>query len=289
MRLTGIRARRRQPGLRPQHLAAVEAAIEGPAQGRVGERLTFTLQATNTGNVPLTNVRVVGFHDRSLYPRRASTGYDAQALTRGELLWITPQLMPGETVTRQAELECVKDSASGWGRVFVETAENVRSSVKEAKIVIQPAVQKPSGPKEPPPRIETPRETPPEKIVGELKVSIADRQDPISVNGTMTYIVVVENGRNVGDKNVVLTVVLPPGLEFVNLRGPVSARAISPDGRTVEAEPVKEMRPGEMLNPFFIEVKGTRIGKHVIKVRVDSFRSSSPAEAEEDTTVNVSG
>jgi uncharacterized repeat protein (TIGR01451 family) len=170
----------------------------------------------------------------------------------------------------------------------VETSENVRA-VKELKVVIQPAVQKPAGPKEPPPRIEAPSETPPEKIVGELKVSIADRQDPISVNGTTTYIVAVENGRNVGDKNVVLTVVLPPGLEFVNLRGPVSARAISPDGRTVEAEPVKEMRPGEMLNPFFIEVKGTRIGKHIIKVRVDSFRSSSPAEAEEDTTVNVSG
>lgn len=273
---------------RPEPKPAVEAAIEGPAQAKIGERVTFTLQATNTGNVPLTNVRVVGFHDRSLYPRRASTGYDAQALTRGELLWLTPRLMPGETVTRQAELECVKDSASSWCRVFVETGENVRA-VKEVKLVVQPAAPKPAGPKEPPPRIEPPRETPPEKIVGELKVSIADRQDPISVNGTTTYIVAVENGRNVGDKNVVLTVLLPPGLEFVNLRGPVSARAISPDGRTVEAEPVKEMRPGEMLNPFFIEVKGARIGKHILKVRVDSFRSSSPAEAEEDTTVNVSG
>jgi len=161
--------------------------------------------------------------------------------------------------------------------------------VTEKKIVIQPVPQKPAGPKEPPPRIEPPRETPPAKIVGELKVSIADRQDPITVNGTTTYIVVIENGRNVEDKNVVLSVLLPPGLEFVNLRGPVSARAISPDGRTVEAEAVKEMRPGEMLNPFFVEVKGTRIGKHIIKLRVDSFRSTSPVEAEEDTTVNVSG
>ena len=273
---------------KPEAKPAVEAVIEGPAQATVGQRVTFTLQATNTGNVPLTNVRIVGFHDRSLYPRQASTGYDPQALTRGELLWITPRLMPGETVTRQAELECVKDSAAAWCRAFVETAENVRS-VTEKKIVIQPVPQKPEGPKEPPPRIEPPRETPPAKIAGELKVSIADRQDPITVNGTTTYIVVIENGRNVEDKNVVLSVLLPPGLEFVNLRGPVSARAISPDGRTVEAEAVKEMRPGEMLNPFFVEVKGTRIGKHIVKVRVDSFRSTSPAEAEEDTTVNVSG
>jgi hypothetical protein len=49
------------------------------------------------------------------------------------------------------------------------------------------------------------------------------------------------------------------------------------------------MRPGEMLNPLYLEVKATRIGKQIVKVRVDSFRSSAPVEADEDTTVNISG
>jgi len=122
-----------------------------------------------------------------------------------------------------------------------------------------------------------------------LKVSIAGRQNPVLVNGTVSYIIMVENGRNVADKNIRLTLVLPPGMDFVKLNGPVTARTSSPDGRTIEVEPVKEMRPGEMLNPFYLEVKATRIGKHIVKVRVDSFRSSTPVEAEEDTTVNVSG
>ena len=71
--------------------------------------------------------------------------------------------------------------------------------------------------------------------MGDLKVSIADRQDPISVNGTTTYIILVQNGRNVTDKNVAVSLLLPPGMEFVKINGPVGYKTISPDGRTVEA------------------------------------------------------
>ena len=275
----------------PETKPAVEATIECPTQSRVGERIVVTMRVTNTGNVPLTNVRVVGFYDRSLYPRAASVGYDEQALTRGELLWVTPRLMPGEVLARQAGLDCVKDSPSAWCRVFVETAENVRS-VQEAKLAIQAApeaAKPPAGPREPPPKIQEPSEPPAAKIVGQLDVSIADRQDPISLNGTTTYIILVQNGRNVADKNVTVSLLLPPGLEFVKISGPVREKKFSPDGRTVELEPIKEMRPGETLNPFFVEVKGTRIGKHIVQVRVQSFRSTTPVEADEDTTVNVSG
>jgi hypothetical protein len=78
-------------------------------------------------------------------------------------------------------------------------------------------------------------------------------------------------------------------MEFVKLSGPVGARARSEDGRTIEVQAIAELRAGETLNPFFIEVRGARIGKHTVKVRVDSFRSVQPVEAQEDTTVNVSG
>ena len=275
---------------RPEPRPAVEASIEAPAQARVGQRITVTMRVANTGNIPLTNVRVIGFYDRSLYPREASTGYDPQALTRGELVWFTPQLMPGESLTRQVRLECVKDSPTSWCRVFVEAAENVRA-VQESKLVIEPAVavRPPPGPVEPPPRIQEPREPAPEKIVGELKVSIAGRQNPVTVNSSVSYIIVVENGRNVGDKNVRITLELPPGMEYVRLNGPVGARTISPDGRTIEIETIKEMRPGEMLNPFYLEVRATRIGVYSVKARVDSFRSTAPLESDTSTTVNSAG
>jgi uncharacterized repeat protein (TIGR01451 family) len=276
----------------PEPKPDVEVTINGPDSGQVGDQLTFSFRITNTGNVPLTNIRIVNTREISMYPRAASGGFDADALTRGEIIWNQPRLLPGESISREAKYECMKESASTWCRLFVESAEGVRS-IKETVTQILPNRRKPIGPTEPPPRIEEPREAEaaaePSQITGDLKVSVGDRQDPIQIDGTTTYIVVIENGRNVADKNVTLTILLPPGMEFVKINGPVGARGISPDGRTVEVTQVKEMRPNETLNPFYIEVRGRQIGKHVIKARVQSFRSPQGVEAETDTTVNVSG
>ena len=120
-------------------------------------------------------------------------------------------------------------------------------------------------------------------------MQVADRKNPIALNETTTYIIVIENTRNVSDKNVRLTITLPPGMEFVKLSGPVGARGQSPDGRTIEVAEIAELRAGEALKAFYVEARGVRIGKHTLKVRVDSFRSPQAVEASKDTTVNIAG
>jgi hypothetical protein len=264
--------------------------IEGPSQGQVGDQLTLVFRVTNTGNVPLTNVRVVNTREPSIHPRAASGGFDVEALARGEIIWNQWQLLPGQFIIREAKYECLKEAAAAWCRVFVESAEGVRS-VKEINLRITPGRREPAGPAESPPRIEEPSETgaEPSQITGDLKVSIADREDPIQLNGTTTYIIVIENGRNVPDKNIALSILLPPGLEYAKLNGPVGAKSLIEDGRVVEAMQIKEMRARETLNPFFLEVRGRQIGNHVIKARVRSLRSPQGVEAETDTTVNISG
>jgi uncharacterized repeat protein (TIGR01451 family) len=270
---------------KPQPKPSLDLAIEGPAQGRVGEQLVYVIKVTNTGNVPLTGVRIANTFDASLDPRRASPGFDHDALLKREILWVVNRLGPGETVTREAKHECIQESAAAWCRVNVETSEGLRT-VKETTTTILPAPRKPAVPKEPPPKIEEPAKPQPSQIRGELKIAIACLQDPIQINTTTTYIVAIENGRNVSDQNVTLTVLLPLGLEFVKVNGPVVAAGNSPDGRTVQMTPIKEVRAGEKLNPFYIEVRGVRIGKHTLRVRADSRQSPQAVEAQEDTTVN---
>jgi len=124
------------------------------------------------------------------------------------------------------------------------------------------------------------------RIVGKLEVLIADCDDPIAIDTTTTYIVSIENGRNVTDRNVTITIHLPVGMEFVKLSGPVGGRSKSEDGRTIEVTPVARIRAGETLSPFRIEVRGIRIGKHTVRVKVNSLRSAEPVITEEDTVVD---
>lgn len=270
----------------------LRVTIDGPEQSRVGQLVKYTMRVANTGEATLTNVRIVSTYDASLFPKNATPGYDAGALrTRREFIWPIARLAPGEAESLAVEYECQSEAAAAWCRVSAEAAEGVRK-VADAHTKILPRRQLPAPPAEPPPRIpEPPPPKPKGQVTGELKVSIRDLKDPIAVGTTTTYMVVIENNRNVADRNVKLTVHVPAGMEFVKLSGPVAARSQSQDGRTVEVTPIAELRAGESLNrkPFYIEVRGVTVGKYTMKVSVDSLQSAQPVEAQVDTTVNKSG
>jgi hypothetical protein len=75
----------------------------------------------------------------------------------------------------------------------------------------------------------------------------------------------------------------------VKLNGPLGLPLRSSgDGRTIQLTPIAELRQGETIRLSF-EARGRQIGKHTVKVTVDSYRSAKPVVAETDTTVNVSG
>lgn len=275
-------------GTQPQAAPRLDVTIQGPLQGRVGQAVTYTMQITNAGSTPLTQIRIVNTYEPSLYPKEASKGFDLNALRRGELVWTVERLEPGQTLNRQSMYECLRAATAAWSRVTVETAEQVRVT-RETTTQILPPEAAPRPPATPPAEAQAAPQEKPRDVTGELRVSIADTRDPIAINAETTYIISIENARNVSDRKLAITITLPPGLEYVRLNGPVAPRSLSPDRRTIEVTEIAEVRAGERLNPFYLEVRGTRIGKHTVQVRVDSFRSAAPVEAFEDTTVNISG
>ena len=99
------------------------------------------------------------------------------------------------------------------------------------------------------------------------------------------YVISIKNQRTVADQNVVLTVELPAGLKFASLTGPGDRRNVSPDGKTIQVNPIQEVRPGETLPPFHLEATGQLPGEQVLKVTVTSRLSPQGVTAQETTTV----
>jgi uncharacterized repeat protein (TIGR01451 family) len=271
-----------QPPAQPQLQAAVRATIDGPDESRVGQEVTYTMRVTNTGAAPLTNVRIVNTAHLSLSPREASAGYDERAARQGQLVWLVQQLPSGESATREAKYECEREASAAWCRLSVDTAETRSTAEKVTRI------RPKRSPRTEDSEVRPPVEKQPESVTGELRVSLADAQDPIAVNATVTYYLAVENARNVSDRRVAITIVLPPGLDFVKLNRPEGLQSRSGDGRMIQLTPIAELRQGETIRLSF-EARGRQIGKHTVKVTVDSYRSAKPAVAETDTTVTVSG
>jgi hypothetical protein len=118
-------------------------------------------------------------------------------------------------------------------------------------------------------------------------VSIRELADPIMVGGKTTYIVEILNDRNVSDRDVTLKLEIPDGMQFATSRGPTEIVGVSQDGRSLEMKPVEEIRAGEVLATYQIEVTGAKPGKYKVRATVASVRSPAGVSVEAETTVNA--
>jgi hypothetical protein len=122
---------------------------------------------------------------------------------------------------------------------------------------------------------------------GQLRLRIVELGGPIRVGEATNYELLITNDRSVSDYNVVLRVELPDGLKFVGLAGIVAGRKVSPDGRTIEVSPIKEIRAGETHPPFQLSTTGVQIGEHKISISVTSQLSPQGVTAENTTSVTA--
>jgi uncharacterized repeat protein (TIGR01451 family) len=267
--------------------ARLELNVKGPKQLAAGQEGEYLVEITNVGDLPAQRVRIVADYGPHLKPTVA-TGGKQRETGPTFLAWQVDRLEAGETITRQ-----VNGIAEGSGAVSVrfevtaernlhELAEVVttvgRASSARPPLLNEPSLNDPNAPPQPSAGANA-------AAAGELKLTIAQANGRIAKGGKTALIILVHNDRPAADENVALTFLLPAGLRFEKMTGPTDVRHVSPDGRTIETQPVATMRAGERLTEYRLEVTGLLPGEQTLEVTARSAGTSSPAAAR--ATVSV--
>lgn len=266
---------------------------------RVGDPVGFTMEILNAGQTPVTNLRIVASSSASLQQSQMTDADIAQR--HAPVTWVVINLAPGQKVTKQLLAACLQPDARACTQMTV-SSDQTRPDVKEACVAIQPQQAAPApipgvgpgvnpipagpNPVGPNPVGPGPVGPAPVAVAGQLKLEINEQGDSIRLGRVFFYEVKVTNGRNVPDKNVAVTLILPDGVTYSKLFSPPGLGILraSPDGRTLELTPITELRAGEAVS-FRLDVTATKAGQHNFQAVAKSQQQPAPITAKEGTTI----
>jgi len=249
--------------------AAVSVEKVGPTMAEVGQTAEFTIYVRNTGDVALTNVRIVDVCDPELVPTDTTEG---RQVTDQGLIWTVPSLGVGKPTMLRIRCRCETAAAEAYNRVTVTSAEGAEAKA-EARLEIRAA--QPSSLLLPSSNTPGPG----------LRIAVADLADSRYMGQTVTYQIDVKNVSTAADEDVVLVVDVPPGLQPIadQTRGPQGVRH-TVVGQTVHFEPVRTIRPDGELR-YLVQTKATAPGRVKLRARLGSRRLTGELEAEEETEI----
>jgi uncharacterized repeat protein (TIGR01451 family) len=124
----------------------------------------------------------------------------------------------------------------------------------------------------------------PTNVVGiaAILLEVIDVADPIEVGSTETYRIEVTNQGSADDTNIVITVILPPEMEFVAADGPTKGTA---SGKNITFAPLPSLAPKAKVT-WTVQAKGTAPGDIRLKTVLNSdVTKSAPVEETESTHI----
>jgi uncharacterized repeat protein (TIGR01451 family) len=117
-----------------------------------------------------------------------------------------------------------------------------------------------------------------------LRLEMIDVGDPVTVGNTVRYEINITNTGTLADRDVVLTAILPPQLEFVAAQGPGNTSGQLP-GDTITFPVMPRLEPGQVL-VYIVHCRGKTPGDARFRIEVKSASlGKDPLIREEATTV----
>jgi hypothetical protein len=266
-----------QPGI------ALQLASEGTAL--IGQEHRVIARVTNTGNVPLTGLRLRTANSTSLEPIGASL----QAYEENGLIVIPLEtLVPGSSRDVTLGYQGIALDGNGFARFQIQSDQGVEDLKEVAIRVIAtgaPSVVTPPTNPGTTPGIGIPgntgsQPTAPGMLAVQLTTNspIARRQAPLDVE------IAVSNQRTSSDQNVRILLQTPPGLAFQGVVGGNLGVQSSPDGLQHEFTTIQELRAGDTVR-FTVRLLPEQTGTPRLEAAAISAASAIPSTQVLDITV----
>ena len=260
----------------------ISVTTSGPKSREIGEIAEFVFEVRNSGNVPLTGVRIVDHFTSSLQPKQATGG----RWENGSLVWTIDLLPVGAQVIRRVQCECRDADSQACSRITVTAAQSSLTVADKVCLEIfdeagrfdeqQDSLQLPFDDRATDEQSEIDQE-------GELLITVADLSDAVRPSRRVTYILTLVNHRKVSDKNVRLQLEISDGLRLVSIQNDTNIE-YEAEGRSYRLNPIMELRAGEKIS-FRIEAIATKSGRAEVKAKVQSLLTPDPLTITEDTTI----
>lgn len=255
------------PGGQRRPAPALLVKITGPEKHLVGEIAKFTIDLTNTGALPLSNLKVINSWDPVLRPKEASGGH---RIENSALTWSIDNLPAGQSIPLTILCECRAASARACNRVSVVLPDGGRVE-DETCLEILPA-------KETPPT--TPEITPP--AGGELQLSAVGLRNPVAAGNELTYEIRATNNGSISYRQISVTAIVPEGMA-PNPLGTAPPAKFTIDGQVVRFNPIDELQPGQSQT-YRVRVRTLRPGRYRFRAELTAPALPQPLTHEAEKT-----
>lgn len=254
---------------------SVKLEVSTPVDTTVNQEIRVAARVTNTGNVPLTNVRLFNaIPFSSLDPLGA---FPEATMENDVLVANLGTIAPGAAVRFDIAYRAIAIDGNAFSRFNVQCDQQVQD-LQETQIRIAGSLGNsvPAGQNNTPP-ITIPGGAnngagvaPP--LAGQLGVSLLPTTSRVRREEPFTMEIRVTNQRATSDQNLRITLDTPPGIQLVRVVSPQNvAFQSSPDQVQHEFTGRTEIRAGESAS-IFVELRATALGSARVtaQARTDS-------------------
>jgi uncharacterized repeat protein (TIGR01451 family) len=230
----------------------LQVSIEGPKRRYLERQATFTVAVANPGTAPARNVELIAKLPQGLqFVSTNNSGYYDQS--RHAVVWSLEQLPAGEM--GRAQFTAMPVEIGTYAVKAEGRAETELFAEQEHPLSIEG--------------------------IAALLYVLADKIDPLEVNGQTTYEIKVTNQGSKDATNIRFAALVPDGMRPVSATGPTAERI---DGQQVEFAALERLAPKQEAT-FQVTAEGITPGDHRFRVQMISDEISTPVIKEESTRV----